>query len=125
MIKVLLIEDDPSQIFIYEAAFALNDLTTTSVAHFQEALEKIKMDKPDIILLDIVLSEDDGLVFLEKFKQNDLSKDIPVVMFTNSSGMELQKKAFALGALDFIIKSQATPSETAEKIKKILEKLER
>ena len=122
MIKVLFIEDDPDQIFLYQEVLALKGLPTVSATTVEEALEKVKSDKPDIILLDIMLRHQNGLDVMEKLKQDNSIKKIPVVVFTNTNKKEYRDRAEKLEAADFIIKSQTTPQEMAERIKTMVEK---
>lgn len=121
MIKVLFIEDDVFQISLYEVVFRSNDIITTTAISCEDAMTKIIADKPDIILLDIVLAGEDGLAILEKLKKDENAKDIPVIILTNSAKEEIEDNARSLGAVDFIIKSQTVPQEVAESIKKFME----
>lgn len=122
MIKVLFIEDDPDQVFLYKEVLALKDLPTVSAATLEQALKIAETDKPDIILLDIMLRHENGLDIMEKLKQGKATKNIPVVVFTNTNKKEYRDRAEKLGAADFIIKSQTIPQEMADRIKKIVEK---
>lgn len=122
MIKVLFVEDDPDQVFLYYEVFSLKNLLLISAATAEEALKMARMDKPDIVLLDVMLRHENGLDIMEKLKQDDVTKNIPVVVFTNTNKKEYRDKAEKLGAVDFIIKSQTIPQEMAERVKAIVEK---
>lgn len=121
MIKVLFVEDDPDQIFLYYEVFSLKNLLLISAATIEEALKMARMDKPDIVLLDVMLRRENGLDIMEKLKQDDVTKNIPIVVFTNTNKKEYRDRAEKLGAVDFIIKSQTIPQEMAERVKKIVE----
>ena len=122
MSKILFVEDDPDQIFLYREVFALKGLTTIPAISGKEAREAIAKEKPDAVLLDIMLKEEDGLDIMEELKQNPETKNIPVIIFTNTNKKEYRDRAKKLGAADFIIKSQLIPQEVAERIKRILAK---
>lgn len=122
MIKVLFIEDDPDQVFLYKEVLALKDLPTVSAATLEQTLKIAETDKPDIILLDIMLRHENGLDIMERLKQGQATKNIPVIVFTNTNKKEYRDRAEKLGAADFVIKSQTIPQEMADRIKKIVEK---
>lgn len=118
--KVLLVEDDPSLAQIYKVELEMDGFEVLTAADGEEGLNAAKNVQPNLVLLDIVLPKINGLVVLEKLKQTEEAKNIPVIVITNFGQEENVKKAFALGAEDFILKYQTTPAEVAQKIKDIL-----
>lgn len=116
MIKVLFIEDDPDQLFLYEEVFRMKGLSAITAATSDEALKTARLENPDIILLDIMLKHEDGLDILELLKKDDDLKKIPVIIFTNTNKQEFRDRAASLGIVDFVIKSQMLPQEMVEKI---------
>lgn len=122
IIKVLLIEDDPEQLFLFQKVFNLKGLLTIPATTIEEAMRMVFLDRPDIVLLDVILRHQNGLDIMEKLKQDISTKDIPVVVFTNTDKKEYRDRAEKLGAVDFIIKSQTIPQEMAERIKTFLGK---
>lgn len=120
MIKVLFVEDDPDQLFLFQQVFNLKGLLTIPATTIAEAMKMISIDRPDIVLLDIMLRHENGLDIMEKLKKNDATKDIPVIVFTNTNKKEYRDRAEKLGAVDFIIKSQTIPQEIAERVKAVL-----
>lgn len=85
-----------------------------------EGLAKAQ-EKPDLILLDIVLPKKDGFEVLGELKSDQNLKSIPVIALTNLGQKEEVDKGFKLGASDYIVKAHFTPTEVMAKIKKILE----
>ncbi len=120
MIKVLFIEDDPDQLFLFEQVFRVSGLLTIAATDRKEALEMVDLDPPDVILLDIMLRKENGLDIMDALKQKPRTKDIPVIVFTNTNKKEYRDRATKLGAVDFVIKSQTIPQDMAERIKKIV-----
>ena len=118
--KVLLVEDDPSLAQIYKVELEMDGFEVVVSTDGEQGLNAAKNDQPNLILLDIVLPKINGLVVLEKLKQTEEVKNIPVIVITNFGQEENVKKAFTLGAEDFILKYQTTPAEVAQKIKDIL-----
>ena len=122
IIKVLFVEDDPDQLFLFQQVFNVKGLLTIPVTTIDEAMRMVSLDRPDIVLLDIMLRHENGLDIMEKLKNDSSTKDIPVVVFTNTNKKEYRDRAEKLGAVDFIIKSQTIPQEMAEKVKAYVEK---
>ena len=98
----------------------MSGLLTIAAVDRKDALNMITIDRPDIILLDIMLRHENGLDILEELKRSLSTKDIPVIVFTNTNKKEYRDRAEQLGAADFVIKSQTIPHEMADKIKKIV-----
>jgi len=74
---------------------------------------------PDLILLDLILPEIDGFKVLERLKQNQSVRNIPVIILSNLGAKEDVEKGMALGAADYLIKAHFTPAEIIEKVSKI------
>ena len=83
-------------------------------------LELAKKEKPDIIMLDVILPQLDGFSVLEEIKKDQATKKIPVIMLTNLGTEEDKIKGEKMGALDYLVKASLTPGQVSEKIKKAL-----
>lgn len=118
--KILLIEDDPSLTKIYQTELEIDGFEVSTAADGQAGLSAAKTDKPALILLDIVLPKLNGLAVLEQLKQDEVTKNIPVIVITNFGQEDNVKRAFALEAEDFVLKYQTTPAELVKKIKETL-----
>ncbi len=121
-IKVLMIEDDPDQLQLYGLKFNLEGYGFIYAKDSVEGLKQAQEQKPDIILLDIILYDEDGLELLKKLKQNPKTKSIPVIVFSNLDKKESADQAFALGAVDYIIKSKTVPSEIVKRVEEVINK---
>ncbi|MBW1937030.1 MAG: response regulator [Deltaproteobacteria bacterium] len=118
--KILLVEDDNSLMTVYQTEFEANDYQVVQAKTAAAGLEKAKSEQPDIVLLDIMLPDGDGLATLQKLKTDSETKDIPVVMITNFGSEEQVKQALEGGAEDFILKYKVVPAEVVKKIAEIL-----
>lgn len=121
--KILLIEDDPDQILMYQTKFELEGFNLLAAEKAQEGINLAKKEKPSLIFLDLLLKEltvPTGLEILKKLKADEETKNIPVVVLTNYGTREAKEESLRLGAIDFIIKAQITPAKLVEKVKKIL-----
>ena len=124
MIKVLLVEDDPDQLYLFQEVFNVKGLLTIPATSIDEAMKMVSLDRPDIVLLDVMLWHENGLDIMEKLKQDSSTKDIPIFVFTNTDKKEYRDRAEKLGADDYIIKSETIPQEMAERIKRFMENKE-
>ena len=121
-ITVLLIEDDPDQIFMYQTKFELEGFSFLSARKSSEGISFAKTKNPDIILLDLVLIAESGLDVLEVLKRDVTTQSIPVLILTNLVKKEAMQKAKELGAIDFLIKTDTVPSAVVAKVKEVLNK---
>ena len=121
-IKVLLIEDDQFLAKMYTTKLNMEDIAVHLAPDGQEGINLAKAEKPDIILLDIILPKMDGWQVLEALKADAKTKSIPVLLLTNLGQQEDIEKGLKLGADEYLIKAHFTPSEVLDKIKSILNK---
>ncbi len=120
-IKILIVEDDNFLVDMYTTKFELEGFQVLAAEDGEKGIELAREEKPDIILLDILMPKKDGFSTLEDLKKEDVTKDIPVILLTNLGQKEDVKKGFDLGAAGYLIKAHFMPSEVVDKIKKILE----
>lgn len=118
--KILFIEDDPEQIFLYTTKFKLEGYNFISAKDGTEGLKLAEKENPDLILLDILLTDENGIDILKKLKINKKTKNIPVIIFTNYTKGETIEQAKAFGAVDYIIKSKVVPSEIVKRVAEVL-----
>jgi DNA-binding response OmpR family regulator len=117
MIKVLLVEDDQDQIMLYCAKFEIEGLHAIPASTAEDALKLAKSEHPDVILLDVMLGNDNGLDIMKRFQADLEIKGIPVIFFSNYTKNEAKEAAIKMGAVDFVIKSDTVPREMVERIK--------
>ncbi|MFH1822194.1 MAG: response regulator [Patescibacteria group bacterium] len=119
-IKILLIEDDPFLLSMYTSKFEIENFQVVDAEDGEKGLKVAAREKPDIILLDILLPKKDGFEVLKDLKSNAGLKHIPVILLTNLSQKDEVDKGLALGAVDYLIKAHFMPFEVVEKIKKVI-----
>lgn len=119
--SVLIIEDDEFLFDMYKTRFEVDDFNVHVARDGEAGLQALSEGlKPDIILLDIVMPKMDGIEVLSNIKNMSDCKDIPVLMLTNLGQKEEIDKALKIGALDYFVKANFTPSEVVSKVKNIL-----
>lgn len=121
MKKVLIVEDDPMLSEIYKKKFEkAGSFEVVIATSGTEAVKKSKAEKPDLVLLDLVLPEMDGFDVLAEIKRDPSLKNTKVVPFSNLSEEDNEKKLRELKADGFITKSEHTPQELVGEVEKIL-----
>ncbi len=120
MSKILVVEDDSFLQGLEVGKLKKEGYDVITASTGKEALEKIKEDGIDLILLDLVLPNFDGFEVLKEIRENEKTKKTPVLVFSNLSEEKDIKKAEDLKANDFMVKSNFTIDELAQKIKAIL-----
>ncbi|OGM12202.1 hypothetical protein A2Z22_05195 [Candidatus Woesebacteria bacterium RBG_16_34_12] len=118
--KVLIIEDEPLVARLYEKTLKFDGFEVSIANGGNEGLTKTKAEKPDLVLLDIMMPEPDGIEVLDKLKKDEETKGIPVVILTNLSGKHDAELALSKGADDYWIKRDAEPKDLGKMIKGIL-----
>src|SRR3989344_5156556 len=121
MTKVLIVEDDVFVGRTFERIFSLNKYEVVLVGTGKEGLEQAKTARPDLIMLDILMPDIDGIEVLRRLKRDVATSKIPVVIVTNSAEEKQVKQARSLGAVDYLLKAEYTPDQLVEKIKRCLQ----
>ena len=120
MAKILIIEDDLRLAQMYQKILAFAGNEVAVAADGEEGLEKVKTEKPSLILLDVMLPKLNGLDVLEKLKADPETKNIPVIMLSNLGDMQNAEKAMELGAIKYIQKGDTDPQQVTDLIQEIL-----
>lgn len=121
--SILLVDDDKFLLEMYALKFKECGCTVKSVSNAEDALELLREgEKPNIILLDVIMPGMSGFDFLEAIKKESLAKDSTVIILTNQGQQEDVDKAMSLGADGYIIKASAIPSEVLDKTIDIADK---
>jgi len=118
--KILVVEDDEMICSMYKTKFEADGFEVFLANTGSEGLETARKEKPDIIMLDIILPQLDGFSVLTELKKDKQTKKIKVVMLTNLSTEEDKAKGDKLGAIDYLVKASLTPGEVSKKIEEYL-----
>ena len=120
--KILLIEDEEMLLEMYSLKFSKEGFKIIQAKDGEEGLKIVKEEKPTLILLDIILPKLDGFAVLKELKKEETTKNFPVILLTNLGQDEDVKKGLSLGAVDYLIKANLTPTQVVEKVKEILKR---
>lgn len=119
MKKVLIADDKPEVVELVKVSLEGEDYQVIGASDGEEALRKTTKERPDLVILDVVMPKIDGYEVLGNIKKDPKTKDIPVIMLS-AKGQKLDReKGMKLGAIDYIIKPFG-PSALLDNIKKIL-----
>jgi two-component system, OmpR family, alkaline phosphatase synthesis response regulator PhoP len=118
--KILIIEDEKILSDMYSEKFQQAGFEVVSAPEAEDGLETAKREKPNLVILDILLPKGDGISFLQRLREEPGLSLTPVVVFSNFDDPATKKAAFRLGVKDYLIKTNHTPREIIEKIKTIL-----
>lgn len=122
-IKILLIEDEEMLANMYEVKFKNEGFELFKALDGAQGLEMAKNTQPDFILLDIIMPKVDGFSVLKSLKEDESTKNIPVMMLTNLGQDEDIERGKQMGAVGYLVKANITPAEVVESVKVELQKL--
>ncbi len=119
MKKILIADDRPEVVELVKVTLEGEGYLTIDAFDGREALEKIKREKPDLVLLDIVMPKMTGFEVLSQSKKDPALKEIPIIMLTAKGQKSDQEEGKELGATGYIIKP-FSPSALLGRIEEIL-----
>jgi DNA-binding response OmpR family regulator len=122
--KILIIEDQPGFRLIYRGVLENDGYEVLEAADGMKGWEMACTNKPDIILLDLILPRLDGYKVLEKIRSDQSTSKIPVIIFSVLGSDDDIIKAIKLGANDYRIKGENSPLKILEKIKDLLKEID-
>ena len=125
---ILLIEDDLPTIDIYETVLNKAGFKVETIKWGEEALEKVKKiregkaEKPDLVLLDLILPDTNGIRILEEIRKYKETKDLRVYILTNYTDNKLEEIGNTLKIEGYLLKTDYTPEQLLKIISKKLKK---
>ena len=120
MRKILFVEDESVLQKTFEETLRKEGYEMISALDGEVGFNLAKKEKPDLILLDLVLPKINGFEVLKKLKEDPETKGIPVIILTNLERMSDIDKTLELGAAAYLVKVDYSLEEVVEKIEKIL-----
>lgn len=118
--KILFIEDDVTLVKMYERKFTSDGYEVVIAYDGMEGLEKATKEKPDLVLLDIMLPKLDGLALFKKMRSLPETFNTPVILLTNFGQEDAVFECFKLGAVDYLVKADVTPQQVVAKVENFL-----
>lgn len=118
--QVLIVEDEEVLAKVFQEKLEKSGYDVKLAGDGEAALSMAASSKPDVIVLDLLLPKKNGFEVLEVLKSDETTKMIPVVVVSNLGEDSDIKRALALGAADYYVKSEHPINEIVEKIKNAL-----
>jgi CheY-like chemotaxis protein len=121
---VLIVDDESSIRLICSINFAASGWRCTEAVDGLDALERVKRERPDVILLDVMMPRADGWTVAKRLREDEATRDIPIVFLTARAERRDRERAHKLGAVGYLLKP-LDPVELPEIVDEILRRLER
>lgn len=118
-LQVLIVEDEQLLNDAYARVLAAANIALLRAYNGKEALEILKKERPDIVLLDLRMPVMDGIEFLKKLKPKENLPDAKIIVFSNYDDQHEIDQAFSLGAMHYMLKAWATPDELIKLIREV------
>ena len=118
--KILLIEDEEGIILPLKIKLEKRGFELIIARDGEAGLAALRSEKPDLVLLDIILPKMNGFEILEQIKKEDGAAKIPIVVISNLAREGEIERGLGLGARDFIVKANLSLDNLVDKISKFL-----
>jgi CheY-like chemotaxis protein len=118
--KILVVDDDQMLREAYALMLSSHGYVVATAVDGLDALKQCSLEKPDLILLDMMMPNLDGVGFLKQLDLASGKKDVKVIIFSNVTSAEKINEALVLGALKHITKSSMTPQQLITEIDHLL-----
>jgi len=120
MKKILFIEDEAALQKAFGDILSTEGFQMISAIDGEIGLRLAESEKPNLIILDLILPKLHGLEVLKGLKENKETRNIPVIILTNLGDLENIEQALELGATTYMVKSDYTLDDIIEKVKKAI-----
>ncbi len=117
--KVLIVDDEPGVVKMVRYLLEKNSFVVVSANEGEEGVKLAAQEKPDLILMDIMMPVIDGNEATRRLKENEATRQIPIIMLSALGQEGDVAKSLELGAMDYIVKP-FHPQELMDRVKKIL-----
>lgn len=118
--KILLIEDDEFIREMYHDELESAGFKVSAFGTGKECFQALSQEHFDLVLLDIMLPDTNGLEILKQIKSSEQTKNLKVVILTNLGQENIIKEGFQLGAAGYLIKVSYNPDQMVEEVKKFV-----
>lgn len=123
MYKMIIVEDDPMILEIYQKKFQESGFDVLPADSGEKALELAKKNKVDLVLLDLIMPKMDGFDVIKSLRQGRFDAGMKIIVSSNLSQKEERDKAIQLGADGFIVKSEFTPTGLVKEVERHMSQL--
>ncbi|PWB39031.1 MAG: response regulator [Parcubacteria group bacterium] len=118
--KILFIDDDNFLRKVYKAELSENGYEVLLAAHGEEGLVLAKGEKPDLIILDMIMPQKNGFEVLAELKKDSNTKNIPVIILSNLGQEKDIERGLSMGAVEYLVKDNMSLEAVITKLKRQL-----
>jgi CheY-like chemotaxis protein len=119
--KILILEDDQKLLDILVLKFQMVGFNVSKAGDGQKGLELVVSDKPNLVLLDLLMPVMDGRTFLKKLKDIPEFSSVPVIILTNAGSLDnMAELRLYNNVKEFLIKANITPDDIVNKVNQII-----
>jgi sigma-B regulation protein RsbU (phosphoserine phosphatase) len=117
--KILIIEDEADILELLVDKFVSEKFKVFQSTSAEKGIKLALENKPDFILLDIILLKMDGITMLKKLRQDPWGKNVPVIILSNVTDQTKVSEAMRLGVYDYIIKTNLILNDLVKQVKEV------
>jgi two-component system, OmpR family, response regulator VicR len=117
--KILIIEDEAVLLGLFADKFTKEGFETLQAETAEKGIKLALKNKPDLILLDILLPKMDGLTMLKMLRKNSWGKNVPVIISSNATDQQKVSEAMKLNVYDYIIKTDLVLNDLVKQVKEV------
>ncbi len=118
--KILIVEDDKFLRELIAQKLIKEGYNIAEAVDGEKGIKAVEDEKPDLVLLDLILPGIDGFDVLAKMKEDPKMAQVPVIILSNLGQKDDIERGLKMGAVDYMIKAHFTPAEIIEKVKAVL-----
>ena len=115
--RILIVEDENNLLKVLKEKFVSEGYEVLGAGDGATGLQHALTEKPDLILLDIVMPIMDGMTMLKKLRADDWGKDVPIILLTNLNSADKVADALEKKVYDYLVKADWTLSDVVKKVK--------
>jgi len=102
--EILIIDDSNTNLVLLESLLRKNGYIVHSALNAKEGIKTMQQSVPDLIYLDLVMPEVDGLKFIQMIRERDEWKEVPVIIISAVSDKKIIRQSIEMGVIDYITK---------------------
>ncbi|MBI2315157.1 response regulator [Candidatus Daviesbacteria bacterium] len=118
---ILIIEDESDLLDLLQDKFITSGFKVIGAGSGEEGIRHALKNKPNLILLDIILPKMDGITMLKKLRQDRWGKGVPVIILSNLSDQNKISEAMKIGVYDFLVKSNIKLTDVVTQVRQVLD----
>lgn len=121
-IKILIVEDEKALLMVLADKFRRHGFVVYEASDGEEGLDSAKKNRPELIILDLVMPSMDGLTMLKKLREDKWGQRAPVLVLSNLSDPAQINEANGRGVVDYLVKSNWGLDDVVDKVRETLAK---